>query len=252
MSSITIADICFSLVRGQVHLTMLRHANDAVPDSELQYMIKEREVSLDKEMLQLVQGACKADNLQRALDVTRLMHNMGTLDAASKVAAFYHLPGLQERIQVVKESKEDSKRKSERERRGRAREYAENSSVANGYGNGHSVVKSAGPNGKSFTEFAPREKGPKRTFGGVVRDETPASTMGRASVVPETPREEVEPTPFPQTVEDDEEADRGIEWSASPEPEFKRKRVEDVPVVDEFTPAPKKRAEESASVPCEW
>lgn len=70
---------------------------------------------MDKEMLQLVQGACKADNLQRALDVARLMHHSATIEAAAKVAAFYHLPGLQERIQSVKGEKEKEKREKRRE-----------------------------------------------------------------------------------------------------------------------------------------
>lgn len=196
------------MVRGELHLSLLRDTLEQTSDPEIEYTIKEREVSLDKELLQLVQGACKADNLQRALDVARLMHNPATVDAAVKVAAFYHLPGLQERIQGLRADKEMAKLKVRRIRR--------------------EIPPSAGPS-KGFSDFAPRNGAPRRSFGGVQTDSTPAASGRSETYIPETPHEA---TPAP------------LEDEGSPE--GKRKRVEETPTVEpeDFTPAPKKRAEE--------
>lgn len=68
------------------------------------------ELSLDKELIQLIQLACKADKLQRALDAVKLLHHVASIEAAAKIASFYHLPGLQEKIQILKEYHEDADR----------------------------------------------------------------------------------------------------------------------------------------------
>ena len=202
------------MVRGEVNLSQLRDSLERDSDPEIEFTIKEREVALDKESLQLVQGACKADNLQRALDIARLMHNPATVEAAAKVAAFYHLPGLQERIQSVKADKEMAKVKARTVRREQAA-----IPLPNG------VASSS----KGFTDFAPRNGGPRRSFGGVQRDSTPAASGRSETYIPETPGE-VTTNPM---------EDRGS-------PEGKRKRLEETLDLEmqEFTPAPKKRAEE--------
>ncbi|WVQ98084.1 hypothetical protein IAU59_005206 [Kwoniella sp. CBS 9459] len=178
-----------SLVRGHITLSAISDSTDL----DAEFLIKEREVALDKELLQLVQAACKADNLQRALDLARLMHNTGTIEAAAKVAAFYHLPGLQERIGGVKSEKE-RKRRAQRSRP-RVTDYTPapipSSSTANG--------TAAGQPNKSFTtDFAPRAGGSRRLFGGVNRDATPVSTAPNSTYIPETPGNEVELTPAPE------------------------------------------------------
>jgi len=182
-----------SAIRGSISLCQLR---DTQAD---EHTIKQREISLDKELLQLVQGACKADNLQRALDLTRLMHNPGSVDAAAKIAGFYHLPGLQERMGgvVVK------KRKAEY--------HPIRYGNTNGGGNGEREKT------KGFNDFAPRSN--RRSFGGKVRDRdsTPANG-GNGTYIPETPRTELESTP-------------AIEESVMGSPEGKRKRDE-----EEFEP----------------
>ncbi|WVQ83266.1 hypothetical protein IAT38_005405 [Cryptococcus sp. DSM 104549] len=200
-----------SLVRGNITISNLIDSPD--PDASL--TLKTHEVALDKEMLTLIQAACKADNLQRALDLARLMHNPGTIDAAAKIAAFYHLPGLQERIQGVKAEKEKKKREKKRAggsgAGGRERDY--------GYG---SPAPGAGAStSKSFTEFAPRA-GPRRSFGGVNRDSTPASSGPATTYIPETPGTD-------DHVDEDREG--------SPQ-EAKRRRVDE----EAFKP-PKKRDE---------
>ncbi|EIW71228.1 hypothetical protein TREMEDRAFT_28047 [Tremella mesenterica DSM 1558] len=171
-----------SIIRGEVHLSLLRDAVEETPDGEIEYDIKTRSVALDKELLQLVQGACKADNLQRALDLSRLMYLPGTIDAAAKVAAFYHLPGLQERIQSVRLEKERKRTGVKRTRKSLIPPSEHHVSPNNGMVNG------------KFSEFVPRATS-RRTFGGVNRDSTPAQMRGD-SYVPETPGQ-MEDTPQP-------------------------------------------------------
>ena len=154
-------------------------------DSAMEYDIKAKEVSLDKELLQLVQAACKADNLARALDITRLMRNPATVEAAAKVAAFYHLPGLQERITGVASHVEIASRK--RKPRRSFESLVSNSPIipSSHHMNGHRAPPPA--------EFAPRTA-VRRSFGGVQRDSTP---IGRGdSYIPETPLGEDDPPPF--------------------------------------------------------
>jgi len=181
-----------SAIRGSISLSQLR---DSQAD---EHTIKQREISLDKELLQLVQGACKADNLQRALDLTRLMHNPGSVDAAAKIAGFYHLPGLQERMGgvVVKKRK-----------------------VAISYppphiGNGNGSGGGGGDRerSKGFNDFAPRNN--RRSFGGKVRDRDSTPANGNGTYIPETPRSELESTP-------------AFEESVMGSPEGKRKRDEE-------------------------
>lgn len=205
-----------SVIRGEVQITQLRDSLDLSNDSELEYTLKQKAVALDKELLQLVQGACKADNLQRALDLTRLMHNPATIEAAAKIAGFYHLTGLQERISTV-----------ERKKRRRPDPVTRSTHIPS---SSTTSASTPGPS-KGFTDFAPRDK-PRRSFGGKVRDRdsTPASTVGAGATpyVPETPRAEIESTPF--------------EASAVPaSPETKRKRDEPVPGDEEnFAPVQKR------------
>jgi len=183
-----------SAIRGSISLSQLR-------DSQAEeHTIKQREISLDKELLQLVQGACKADNLQRALDLTRLMHNPGSVDAAAKIAGFYHLPGLQERMGgvVVKKRKV-------------AISYPP-PHIGNGNGNGNGGGSGDRERSKGFNDFAPRNN--RRSFGGKVRDRDSTPANGNGTYIPETPRTELESTP-------------AIEESVMGSPEGKRKRDEE-------------------------
>ncbi|PIL34239.1 hypothetical protein GSI_03950 [Ganoderma sinense ZZ0214-1] len=69
-----------------------------------------RELALDKTLIQLIQHACKSDRLARALDLVRLLHHTPSYDAAAKIAGFYHLIGLQEKIELLKDDREDADR----------------------------------------------------------------------------------------------------------------------------------------------
>lgn len=88
--------------RESMHLRITR---DALGDEDPPAELLARELALDKELVQLIQTACKNDKLPRALELTRMLHHTSSFDMASKVAAFYRLVGLQEKMQVLKEDR---------------------------------------------------------------------------------------------------------------------------------------------------
>ncbi len=178
-------------VRGSIHVGLLRDSLTSHPHLALD--ISQREVELDKELLQLVQAACKADKLQRALDIVKLMHNPATVDAASKVAGFYHLPGLQEKIGLVREAVEDRSR--------------------------HRPRPSATSRRDNDVAFAPRSNFSRRTGAARVSDVAVAET-------PEVEVEEMFPMDVsPQRSARKRERERTRE-TMSPEEEPPAKRIE--------------------------
>lgn len=60
------------------------------------------DMEADKALLQIVQLACKADRYARALDASRALHSEATLDAALKIAHFFHLPNLADRMEQIR------------------------------------------------------------------------------------------------------------------------------------------------------
>jgi chromosome transmission fidelity protein 4 len=92
----------YSFARESMHLRITR---DALGDEDPPDEFLARELALDKELVQLIQSACKNDKLPRALELTHMLHHTSSFDMAAKVAAFYRLVGLQEKMQALKDDR---------------------------------------------------------------------------------------------------------------------------------------------------
>ena len=93
------------LATETLHLDVLKDALG--PDELTTDEIAAKELELDKTLIQLIQNACKNDKLPRALDLVKMLHHTASYDMAAKVAGFYHLIGLQEKIEMLKADREE-------------------------------------------------------------------------------------------------------------------------------------------------
>lgn len=221
----------YSFARESMLLDILR---DGLEEDELTTDdIARRELALDKELIQLIQNACKNDRLARALDLTKLLHHTASFDMAIKVAGFYHLIGLQEKMEALKEDREDNDRLvSARDKR---RERAMN-----------------------FTAVpAPRMPAPEPSRPKPFQDFRPPPTIHRPGLERATPASDPSRTTGPSRLRANNAAraeindfqstaaDFGGDYSYEPSPDGKRKRSEEpIPSLDVGS---KKRAMESAS-----
>lgn len=126
---------------------------DGLSDDELTTTdISRRELALDKELIQLIQLACKNERLARAIDLTKLLHHTASFDMAIKVAKFYHQIGLEEKMEMLKQDREDVDRLevARERRRERASEFAPVPAMQTAY------ASSVGPERpKAFQDFRP-------------------------------------------------------------------------------------------------
>jgi chromosome transmission fidelity protein 4 len=99
---------------------LLELLRDDLGDEQITDDVIKREIAVDKELIRLIQMACKQDNIPRAIEVTRLLHHSASFDMAIKVADFYHLVGLSEKIELLKVDREAEERMMTREERGRS------------------------------------------------------------------------------------------------------------------------------------
>lgn len=81
---------------------------DSLDDELTTDDIVTREKALDKELIILIQGACKSNNIPRAIELANLSHYTPALDAAIKLADFYRLVGLKEKIAMIKSEREET------------------------------------------------------------------------------------------------------------------------------------------------
>ena len=132
-------------LREELHTGFLR---DALGSDLTNQAISEREVNLDKELIQLIQLACKSDKLQRALDMAALLHHTQSFDMAIKVVEFYHLVGLQEKIMALKNERVEMDRlEDEREHRKKLAKYSTPIPAPQNYAQDSSL--------RHFEDFAP-------------------------------------------------------------------------------------------------
>lgn len=88
----------------------VQHRKDGAPadDFSLKTELAREELQTDKHLLLAIQTFCKADKLEAALDAVLLLSQPASLVAASKVAGFFDLPALQERIELVQQMRDDA------------------------------------------------------------------------------------------------------------------------------------------------
>lgn len=206
---------------------------DGLADDELTTDdISRRELDLDKEIIQLIQSACKDDKLARAIDLTKLLHHNASFDMAIKVAGFYHLIGLQEKMHMLKDDREDDDRLivAREKRRERAGDFAAIPAPRPFF------VEPSKP--KAFQDFRP----PPAIHRPGLERATPAADSFRASGTSKGRKDEsslFEPDEFQSSA-----ADFGTDYSYEPTPEGKRKRSEEPLVISDSNG--KRRAMESA------
>jgi len=64
--------------------------------------ISRRELEQDKKLIKLINTACKDDKASRVLDWVNMLNHLQSFDGAIKIAAFYRLVGLKEKIELLK------------------------------------------------------------------------------------------------------------------------------------------------------
>ncbi|KAL8281253.1 hypothetical protein RQP46_006287 [Phenoliferia psychrophenolica] len=74
-------------------------------DYVLKSSLSRQELEADKHLLKIIQTACKGENQHAAFDATLMLSQPASLAAAGKIAAFFHLPALEERIARAAEEK---------------------------------------------------------------------------------------------------------------------------------------------------
>ncbi|KAF7727677.1 hypothetical protein EC973_007232 [Apophysomyces ossiformis] len=92
----------------RTHIMTLHERDEAeATGTEDEYFreFSKADMDMDKALLQLIQLACKADKVQRALDLASALHSSRSVDAAIKIASFHHITNLAERFTRIKELK---------------------------------------------------------------------------------------------------------------------------------------------------
>ncbi|KAJ7072346.1 hypothetical protein C8F01DRAFT_1205930 [Mycena amicta] len=85
---------------------LLEILRDGLDDELTNEEIVKTEQVMDKELVLLIQSACKLNQIPRAIELAKLIHNARFLDSVLKIAQFYRFDGLEEKIQSLKSIRE--------------------------------------------------------------------------------------------------------------------------------------------------
>jgi chromosome transmission fidelity protein 4 len=210
---------------------------DGLVDGELTTNdIARRELALDKEIIQLIQLACKNDRPGRAIDLTKLLHHDASFDMAIKVAGFYHLIGLQEKMEMLKEDREDVDRLVAA--RGKRRERASDFSAVPA----PRAVVAESTRPKAFQDFRPPPAIHRPGLERVSKDATKVASSSR-TVANET-------TQFDRAGLEPSMGNVGDEYSYEPSSDGKRKRS--LEPLGDIEGNGKRRVMESDLQPSQW
>jgi chromosome transmission fidelity protein 4 len=225
-------DLCMPLLGLGENEAQGKLAESVVRSRVLASSSNDDTVATDRQLLQLLQAACKADELARALDITRMMSLPVTLDGAEKLAvSLYRHHALGQKIAALRQQKEGGTRRSVPVRDARERVRERESSPAR-----------RDP-AREFASFS----APRRRMLGRDRPVTPGA--GSVTVVPATPGEDDDAVGVTPGFDDDiyafEDSSSAVA-AAAPPPAFaasppKRKRErEDDPFAQPKNPFAKK------------
>nr|GAT44426.1 chromosome segregation protein [Mycena chlorophos] len=93
--------------RETILLEILR---DGLDDELTSDEISKTEQGMDKDLVLLIQAACKLTQIPRAVELAKLIHNPRFLDSVVKIAEFYHFDALKDKVLALKgirEAEED-------------------------------------------------------------------------------------------------------------------------------------------------
>lgn len=129
----------------------------------------------------LIQTACKAEKLEAALDAALLLSQPASLDAAAKIARFFNLPGLEDRMHVVEESKTGiRKHEDENKRQSKYAHLVDDRTITSGgaeYSTGGSGVRG----GRGVNMFAAGAHAPASSYTPRPPMSSAAAPIGRTS-----------------------------------------------------------------------
>lgn len=196
----------------------MNFSRDALGEELTTSDISRRELDQDKKIIKLINTACKEDKAPRAISLVKQLNHLQSIDGAIKIAEFYRLVGLKEKIELIKADREgDDRLEIARDKR---REWA-------------TAMKPI-PAPKSHANYHYSAVDPERPK--LLEDFRPPPAIYRPGLAPATPI--IETTRFSTA---NLEARIASSGSMSP-PESKRKRDE------ESESASKRRALESESM----
>jgi chromosome transmission fidelity protein 4 len=99
--------VTFRIAREMMHLEFDR---DKLGDELTTPDISRREMEQDKKLIKLINTACKDDRASRVIEWVNMLNHIQSFEGAIKIAEFYRLVGLKEKIEALKAEREGEDR----------------------------------------------------------------------------------------------------------------------------------------------